>query len=197
MSEAKKFDGEESNKKKIINNIKPVENAGIFKEKDKLDLESRIVDTLKKLNGKLTKKEIMELFHRVEVGKGLDGLKKELEKEVKLGGKEISDEVLKAILDLIKESTELAHKGIEELKLELNKLNISKIYDIDKKVYFSNKYPWIKKLENSELGENILKDIAGIGVGVSDSAVAIFKLLLELVKDLIMLPRDLIKGGKK
>lgn len=197
MSEAKKFDWEESNKKKIINNIKPVENAGIFKEKDKLDLESRIVDTLKKLNGKLTKKEIMELFHRVEVGKWLDWLKKELEKEVKLGWKEISDEVLKAILDLIKESTELAHKWIEELKLELNKLNISKIYDIDKKVYFSNKYPWIKKLENSELGENILKDIAGIGVWVSDSAVAIFKLLLELVKDLIMLPRDLIKGGKK
>jgi len=87
-------------------------------------------------------------------------LKKELEKEVKLGGKEISDDVLKAILELIKESKELAHKGIEELKLELNKLNESKAYEIDKNVYFSNKFPWIKKFEESELGKNIVLDIA-------------------------------------
>lgn len=191
MSESKKFSGDE------IQKIKPVENAGILKEKDKTDLESRIVDTLKKLNGKLTKKEIMELFHRIDVGKWLDWLKKELEKEVKLGWKEISDDVLKAVLDLIKESKELAHKWIEELKLELNKLNVSNIYDIDKKVYFSNKYPWIKKLEDSELGKNIILDITWIWVGLWDSAVAIFKFLLELIKDLVMLPRDLMRSGKK
>ena len=183
--------------KEDIQKNKPVENTGIYKEKDDKDLESRIVETLKKLNGRLTKKEIMELFHRIEVGNWLDWLKKELEKEVKLGWKEISDDVLKAILELIKESTELAHKWIEELKLELNKLNVSKIYEIDEKVYFSNKYPWIKKLEDSELGKNMLLDIAWIWVGLADSAVAIFKFLLELVKDLIMLPRDLMRGGKK
>lgn len=168
-------------------------NSWILKDKDTKDLEWRIVDTLKKLNSKLTKKEIMELFHRIEVWNWLDSLKQELEKEAKLWWKEISDDVLKIILDLIKESKELAHKWIEELKLELNKLNESKTYDFKNEMYFFNKYPWVKKLEESEMGKNLILDLAWIWVWLADSAVAIFKFLLELIKDLIMLPRDLIK----
>lgn len=172
-------------------------NSGILKEKEKKDLEDRIVDTMKNLNGKLTRKEIKELFNKIEASKNLDWLKKELEKEKKLWWKEISEDVLKSILELIKESKELAQKWIEELKIELNKLNESKFYEIDKKVYFSNRFPWVKKLEESELGKNIILDIAWIGVGLIDSAVAIFKLLLELIKDLVMLPRDIMKMVKK
>lgn len=191
MPESKDF---KSNNEPKINQP---EKAWIYKEKEKQELESRIVGTLKSLNGKLTKKEIMELFHRVEVGKWLDWLKKELEKEVKLWWKDISEEVLKAILDLIKESKELAQKGIEELRLELDKLNESKFYEIDKKVYLSSRYNWIKKLEDSELGKNIIIDIAWIGIGILDSAVAIFQILLWLIKDIFFLPRDIVKNFKK
>lgn len=173
------------------------ENVWILKEKEKVDLENRIVETLRKLNGKLTKKEIMELFHKIEVSKWLDWLKKDLEKEIKIGWKEISEDVLKDLIDLIKEAKELTQKWIEELKIELNKLNESKNYEIDKSVYLSSKFSWIKKLEDSELGKNIILDLSWIAVWLVDSAEAIFKILLWLIKDLIMLPSDLVKLSKK
>jgi hypothetical protein len=176
---------------------KPEVNAWILKEKEKDELEWRIVETLKKLNGKLTRKEIMELFHRVEVGKWLDGLKKELEKEKKLWWKEITDELLGSILDLIKEAKEITQKWIEELKFELNKLNESKFYEIDKNAYPSTSFHWVKKFEDSELGKNPVIDIVWIVVWLWDSAEAVFKLLLDLIMDLIKLPRDLAKKISK
>lgn len=51
---------------------KPVsieQQAGILKDKEKTDLENRIVDTLKSLNSHMTKKEILALIQRIEVGK--------------------------------------------------------------------------------------------------------------------------------
>ncbi|EKE29153.1 MAG: hypothetical protein ACD_2C00218G0002 [uncultured bacterium (gcode 4)] len=189
MSEKKDFNSEKAKR-----NIET--HAWILKEKEKDELEWRIVETLKKLNWKLTKKEIMELFHRIEVSKGLDGLKSELEKEKKLWWKEITDELLWSILDLIKEAKEVAQKWIEELKFELNKLNESKFYEIDKKAYLSSRFPWVKKLEDSELGKNIVLDMAWIAVGLADSAEAVFRLLLDLIMDLIKLPRDLARKLK-
>ncbi|MCK9272636.1 hypothetical protein M0P65_03760 [Candidatus Gracilibacteria bacterium] len=191
MSEKKDYRVE---KKPEVKNIE----AGILKEKEKKDLEDKIVDTLKKLNSGLTKKEIMSLFNKIEASKGLDGLKKELQKEIKIGGKEIPEEILRSILDLIKESKEITLKGIEELKIELGKvLNESKEYEIDTEVYLSSKFKFIKKLEESELGKNIILDIAGVTVGALDSAQAIFKLLLGLIKDLLLLPRDVARKIKK
>lgn len=172
--------------------------AGILKEKEKKDLEDKIVDTLKKLNSGLTKKEIMSLFNKIEASKWLEWLKKELQKEIKFWWKEIPEEILRSILDLIKESKEITLKWIEELKIELWKvLNESKEYEIDTKVYLSSKFRFIKKLEESELWKNIIIDIAGISVWALDSAEAIFKLLLWLIKDLFLLPRDIVRNLKK
>ena len=146
------------------------------------------------MNSKLTRKEIISLFSKVETSKWLEGLKQELEKESKIWWGEISDEVLKMILDLINESKEITSKWIEELKIELWKvLNESKDYEIDKNVYMSSKFNFIKKLEESELWKNIILDIAGITVW----AQAIFKLLLWLIRDLILLPRDILNSIKK
>ncbi len=175
----------------------PLEQAGVLKEKDKLDLESRITETLKRLNGKLTKKDIDSLLSRIETTHSLEGMRKELVKEKKLDNVEISDELLQSILDLIGESREVAKSHIEELKLELSRLNPSPEYTIDNKVYLTNKFPWIKKLEESPLGKNIVLDIAGIAVGALDSAQAILKLLLWLLTDLIKLPGDVVKLIKK
>lgn len=191
MSEKKDYRVE---KKPEVKNIE----AGILKEKEKKDLEDKIVDTLKKLNSGLTKKEIMSLFNKIEASKWLDWLKKELQKEIKIWWKEIPEEILRSILDLIKESKEITLKWIEELKIELGKvLNESKEYEIDTEVYLSSKFKFIKKLEESELWKNIILDIAGVTVWALDSAQAIFKLLLWLIKDLLLLPRDVARKIKK
>jgi hypothetical protein len=44
----------------------------------------------------------------------------------------------------------VAESDIRELKLELNKLNISKEYTVDSAMYLSSRFPWIKKLEDSK-----------------------------------------------
>lgn len=194
MSEKKDFRVE---KKSEIQKQK-IPEAGILKEKEKKDLEDKIVDTLKKLNSGLTKKEIMSLFNKIEASKWLEWLKKDLQKEIKLWWKEIPEEILRSILDLIKESKEITLKWIEELKIELSKvLNESKEYEIDTEVYLSSKFKFIKKLEESELWKNIIIDIAGVTVWALDSAQAIFKLLLWLIKDLLLLPRDIVRKIKK
>jgi len=51
---------------------RPEVHAGILKDKETADLENAIVDTLKNLNARLTKKEIMALMNRIEVGTGLE-----------------------------------------------------------------------------------------------------------------------------
>ncbi|MDP2103298.1 MAG: hypothetical protein Q8K26_00060, partial [Candidatus Gracilibacteria bacterium] len=132
--------------------------VGVLKEKDKVDLENRLTETLKNLNSRLTKKEILSLIHRIEVGKGLEGLRSELKKEKKLEGTKISDELLQDILNLFREVEQIAESGLKELKLELSSLNESKEYTVDKAIYLTNRFPWIKRLEQSKLGENIIID---------------------------------------
>lgn len=176
----------------------PIEqNVGIFKDKDKTDLENQIVDTLRNINSHMTKKEILALIHRIEVGKGLEGLRSELGKEKKLEGAKISDEALQDILNLFREVEQVAESGLKELKLELRRLNESKEYTVDKAIYLSARFPWIKKLEDSKLGENIVIDLVGIGVGALDSVHAILKFLLTLVGDLVMLPKHIADEVRK
>ncbi|MDD2891796.1 MAG: hypothetical protein PHQ95_02420 [Candidatus Gracilibacteria bacterium] len=176
----------------------PIEQqVGILKDKEKRDLENQIVDTLKSLNSHMTKKEILALIHRIEAGKGLEGLRSELSKEKKLEDAEISDEALQDILKLFREIEQVAGSELKELKLELSRLNESKEYTIDKAMYLSSKFPWIKKLEDSKLGKNIVIDIAGITVGALDSAHAIVKFLLTLLGDLVMLPKHIADEVRK
>jgi len=76
-------------------------------------------------------------------------------------------------------------------------LNVSKEYTVDKAIYLSSKFPWIKKLEDSKLGENIVIDLAGITIGALDSAHAIVKFLLILLGDLVMLPKHVLNEIQK
>lgn len=145
----------------------------------------------------MTKKEILALIHRIEVGKGLEGLRAELSKEKSLSGKEISDEALQDILNLFHEIEKVAESGIRELKLELNRLNISKEYTVDSAMYLSSRFPWIKKFEDSKLGDNIIIDLAGIGVGAVDSVYVIVQFLITLLGDIIMLPKHILDEVQK
>lgn len=183
---------------KIIKKPVSVEQqAGILKDKERSDLENQIVSTLKSLNSHMTKKEILALIHRIEVGKGLEGLRSELQKEKKLEWTDISDDVLQDILSLFREVEQIVESRLKELKLELSNLNESKEYTIDKAAYLSAKFPWIKKLEESKLGENTIIDIAGMGIGAFDSAHVILKFLLTLLRDLVMLPKQILDEVRK
>ena len=91
----------------------------------------------------------------------------------------------------------MAESGLQELKLEISRLNVSKEYTVDKAIYLSSKFPWIRKLEDSKLGENIIIDLAGMGVGALDSAHAIVKFLLTLLGDLVMLPKHILDEVRK
>lgn len=193
MSEQKKDIRNEEIKKQQPEKI----NTGILKEKEEKDIEDRLVDTLKDINKKLTKKEIKELLSKLEAAKWLDWLKDELKKSEVLAWKEISDDVINDILNLISQSKEIASKNIQELKLEIAKINESPEYTVNQKIYLTNKFPWIKKLEESELGKNLIIDIAWVAVWAIDSAQAIFKLLLWLIWDIFTLPRDITKNLKK
>ncbi len=193
MSNEQKGDSQETPKKPIS----AEHSAGVFKDKEKIDLENQIVDTLKSLNSHMTKKEILALIHRIEVGKGLEWLRAELSKEKKLEDADISDEALQDILNLFHEVEKVAESGLQELKLELKRLNVSKEYTVDKAIYLSSKFPWIKKLEDSKLGDNIVIDLAGLAVGALDSAHAIVKFLLTLLGDLVMLPKHILDEVRK
>ncbi len=171
--------------------------VGVLKEKEKVDLENRLTETLKNLNSRLTKKEILSLIHRIEVGKGLEGLRSELEKEKKLEGTKISDELLQDILNLFREVEQIAESGLKELKLELSALNESKEYTINKAIYLTNRFPWIKRLEQSKLGENIIIDLVGIAAGSIDSIHAILKFLLTLLEDIVLLPKQIMEEMRK
>lgn len=166
----------------------PEISAGVLKEKEKSDLEGRIVDTMRKLGSRLTKKEILSLAQKIEVSKGLDELKKSLENEAKFS-KDIPDDVLEEVCRLIQEAREITESGLKELRLEITKTNPTKQYDIDASTYYSNRFPWVKRLEETELGKSVVIDIEGFLVGAFDSAVGIVRLLLALVGDLFLLPK--------
>lgn len=138
----------------------PEMSAGILKKKEREDLEDRIVDTMKRLGSRLTKKEILALSQKIEVSKGLDELKRSLESEAKIS-KEIPDEALSEVFRLIAEAREAAESGLKELRIEIARVHRSKNYEIDERTYPSSRFPWVKRLEGSELGKSVVVDVEG------------------------------------
>ncbi len=179
-----------------IKNKKNIDKAWIFKNKEKKELESNIIDAVKKLNSKLTKKEIIHLMRIIETSAWLDWLKNELSEKHVLWTKKIPDDVLKSIIDLINKAKEISKSWIDNLKIEINILNKSKEYDINKNVYFSSKFNWIKKYEESKLWDNLKLDIGWIFIWLSDSALIIFKFLFWIIKDIAFLPKQIIYNLK-
>ena len=93
-----------------------------LKEKEQKDLEGRIVDTMRSLGSRLTKKEILALAQKIEVSKGLDELRKSLESEAKLS-KELSRRDTGNTLYILDEPTTGLHfHDIEALLRVLHRL---------------------------------------------------------------------------
>ena len=191
MSEIKK-DPAPERKKPDTPRVEKID-PGILKSRDDKDLEGRIVTTMRGLGSKLTRKEILSLASKIEASASLDELRKNLESDGKIG-KEIPEEALRAVMDLISQARELAESGLEELKLEVARIPETKEYEIHPEVYFSKKFPWVKRLEESELGKNLVIDVAGFLVGSIDSAISATRLLFLLLKDFFLLPIQVIRS---
>lgn len=93
------------------------ENAGILKEKEKKDFELQVVEKLRIIGKRLTKKEISELLATLEATKSIESLKAQLS-----GGKEEHDKALETILSLYETIRNGAKEGIKELRIDLEKL---------------------------------------------------------------------------
>lgn len=137
-----------------------VPSAGILKEKEQKDLENRLVETIKGLGTNMTRKEILALARQVETAKGLDELKRNLETQPGIG-RHIPEEVLRDLLQLCQEVREIAGSNLRELKLEIGKTNVMPEYDVNPSSYFSHRFPWVKRLEETELGKSVVIDVQG------------------------------------
>ena len=163
-------------------------------ERDR-QLEGEIASTLKRLSLNLTAHDIRELMHRVEVSQSLESLKQELSERHRGERPDITDEAAQAILDLIRDARRTVETGLQELRIDLAGLNPTRWREIDPSTYPTSRFAWVKRLEESPLGQNIIIDLAGITVGAVDSIAAVVSLLLTIVLDIFLLPRDIMKDA--
>ena len=167
---------------------KPEPVSGVLAEEDRKKLERSVLERFKRLGSRLTKKEINSLISQIETAGNLEALKE------KISGvsKEKSDELLLSeILDLAKEIRESALAGIEELRMDVGNLLKTEELVLKKGTFPSERFAFVKRLEKSELGTDIVLDIVGLGVGLIDSLVASIRLILILIRDFFLLPKDL------
>lgn len=189
---------EENFHKEPLNNS---EMSGAFKKRSNELLEQEVLQTLKKLSINVTEKDIKTLLQTVQTSTDLDGLREEL-KHLQEGA-EIADDILQEVNNLLAEIRNITESGLNELRLNVESLQMGRLQpyleqEVLKGTYFSDKFPGIStKLENSPLWKNLVIDIAGLAVGMIDSVMAILTVLLALVVDLFMLPKDLMVWRKK
>lgn len=170
--------------------------AGIIKEKE--NLERKISQNLQLLAKELSNGEIESLIGKLHTEKDLDALRTELEKWEKIEGKAFSEKTKQALADLIENSKRMTELRLETLKIEIQTSGESSDsskryaeYVAEPSAYPSHRYEIIQKLEKSKLGEKWHVDVIGWIVGAIDSAVILMQTLLTILKDIVLLPKDL------
>lgn len=178
--------------------------AGVLKKQEKERLEREISSALEGLRGSLSREQVTALLEKLanaQARRGLESLKADLEKERTLAGENVSDESRATILKLIADVQKATQLDINELRLEVRRVNPSPHWEPLPEIYPTNRVAAVRKLGESPLARNIVLDVAGIVAGALDSAAATIKLLLTMIADLFLLPRDVVrairgKGGK-
>ena len=168
----------------------PNESAGILKEVEKKQLEATIVSEIKSLGKKFTKKEISSLLTQVEAAKSVESLRASLtQKENSI----LSDRVIQDLIKIADRIRTLTHADIEKLRSGISQDIYDGGWEMKKQVFLSERFSFLSNLE-SELGKNILKDSLGIAVGLVDSVALVIRVLFELIKDFVLLPRDIYES---
>ena len=179
------------------------EQTGVLGDKRKKDIESEILTTLRKARLNITNRELVDLMNRLEVSQGLDGLRRELERDRSLDDHRISDETVQAVFDLIQEARRIVEARLGELRIDVQALNRSPEYDISPDTYPTHRFAFVQRLEEARLGDNVFLDATGVVIGALDSVEAVFRLLITILLDIVRLPGDLMapylqsdRGGK-
>lgn len=167
--------------------------VGHLKESDRKKMESDITSRLQKLGREMTHKDIQELIAAIETSKSLAALKEKLS-----GMHQDKDEaMLEEILHIAESIRHGAMEGIKELRVDIGKVLRNAPVELRKGTFLSERFGSLARFEKSELGENIVVDIAGFGIGALDSVYAIAKLIAHLLSDLFYLPRDIARAIRK
>ena len=176
-------------------NLQPevLPSVGILKESDKKKLESEIINRLQKLGSEFTKKDIGELLAIIETSKSLSSLRE------KLSGihKDTDEKVLAEILSIAETIRKWAIEGIRELQIDIHEVLKNTPVYLKKWTFPSERFSGLARFEKSELGENIVVDIAGFAIWSVDSLLAIATIITQLLIDIFYLPKDILSSIKK
>lgn len=168
-------------------------NTGILKNSDEKKLEANIVDRLRSFGKKFSRREISELMASINTSNSLSELRDKISQEPKLANNpELADEIIH-LAESVRHASKEDLTALRELVKTLKDRSSSPV-GVTSFPLSQNKL--VKYLEKSELGDNILVDAVGTSVGLAQSILLIAKFLLELIRDLFLLPRDLISKSK-
>lgn len=171
----------------------PEAHVGILKESDKKKLEAEIISKLQHLGSELTKKDIRELLAAIETSKSLGALREKIVVSQEKNDGKLTEQLLNELIALAEQIRRGAAEGIRELRIDVRQVLQNPPVHIRKGVFVSERFPILTKLEKTELGENIVVDIAWFTVWALDSILAIAELILRLLSDAVRLPWDLLK----
>ncbi|HRI35718.1 MAG TPA: hypothetical protein PK765_01240 [bacterium] len=169
----------------------PNEYAGIYREERKRAEREFILERLRRAH--VSTKGLDALRTLMETTTSLDELQGLLTSEKD----SFDDESFSEISRIIREIRSLSESDLKKLKAEILhaeekvRTNPDIFVSIDEVVYPSHTLKWVKRLETSPLGENLLLDAAGLAVGAMDSGYAVLRLLVDLLIDLARLPVDI------
>lgn len=189
MSENKDFAPSQKRQETPKNTV----HVGQLKESDKKKLESDIAGSLKRLGKEMTHKEIRELVTIIDTSKNLASLKEKFSWLHQGGDEEMLQEIIKISESIRKGAIE----WIKELRVDIRDVLKNTPAELRKWIFLSERFKNVGRFEKSELGENIVVDIAGFWIGTLDSIVAIARLLVLLLADLYRLPQDLLSASRK
>lgn len=109
----------------------------------------------------------------------------------------INKELKEKFIGLIQKIEELSKNERNDLIKEILTDREDPVPHVPDEIFPTHALAFVRTLESSPLGQNLIKDATGLVVGATDSAAALVKLGWALIKDVFLLPRDIISMIKK
>lgn len=142
----------------------------------------------------ITKNRILALRRRFETTRSLDDLKRIVREELK--SPDITEEDIRKIREIFESVHESARKELETLKNRLHPLAASPQVVIPREMFPFHSFWLIQDMENTPLGENVLKDIGAVSIGILESSYILGREAFFLILDGLLLPYHIYKDIK-
>lgn len=142
----------------------------------------------------ITKNRILALRKRFETTRSLDDLKRIVREELK--SSDITEEDIRKIREIFESVHESARKELETLKNRLHPLAASPQVVIPREMFPLHSFWFVQNMEDSPLGENVLKDIGAVSIGILESSYILGREAFFLLLDGLLLPYHIYKDRK-